>query len=176
MIRLILVHGLIAGAIVVAGIFLTMAAGVEGGVLGMALGYLSMLAALTMVYLGVRRYRDQHLGGVIRFPIALLVGFGISLVASVCYALAWEAYLWATDYRFMGEMIRSTIAAKRAAGASPAQIAQVTGEMQDFAKTYANPAMRLLITMSEIAPVGLLATLVSATVLRRRDQRASRAA
>jgi Protein of unknown function (DUF4199) len=165
--RIILVYGGLAGVIVITSMGLSMAAGAHGGVAGMAVGYLSMLIALAMVFVGVKKYRDEHLGGVIRFSTALVVGLGISLIASLFYALGWEVYLYATDYRFMPEYIESAIAAKRADGASATEIARLTSEMQSFAKTYSNPLMRLLITMSEIAPVAAIMTLISATLLRK---------
>jgi Protein of unknown function (DUF4199) len=165
--KIILVYGCLAGVIIVASLALSMAAGAHGGVAGMAVGYLSMLIALSLVFVGVKKYRDEQLGGVIRFSTALGVGFGISLIATLFYALGWEAYLYATDYRFMPEYIASVIDSKRAAGASAAEIAKLTAEMQDFAMTYANPLMRMLISMSEIAPVAVAVTVVSATLLRK---------
>lgn len=163
--RIVLVYGSIAGLIVTASLALTLAAGVHS----IVIGYLSMLIALSMVFIGVKRYRDEQLGGVIRFSTALIIGLGISLVASLIYAFAWEAYLYATGYRFMPEYIASAIEAKRAGGASAAEIAKMTAEMQDFAKTYSDPAMRLLISISEIAPVALGMTVISAALLRKRD-------
>lgn len=167
--RIILIYGSIAGVIVTASIALSMAVSALGGVAGMVTGYLSMLIALSMVFVGVKKYRDEQLGGVIRFSTALGVGLGISLIAALFYAFGWEAYLYATDYRFMPDYIASAIAASRAAGASAAEIAKLTEEMHAFANTYENPLMRLLISMSEIAPVAIIVTLISATLLRIRD-------
>lgn len=167
MTRIVFTYGAIAGAIVAACMLTAMTLGVQGGPLGMAVGYLGMLLALTMVFVGIRQYRDRELGGAIRFPTALLVGFGISLVATVFYALGWEIYLYATDYRFMPEYIAATLEAKRAAGATPAELARLSAEMQSYLDIYANPVTRVLMTMAEIAPVALLVTLVSAALLRR---------
>lgn len=167
MTRIIFVNGAIAGAVVIASMFAAIALGVNGGAAGMAVGYLGMLIALTMVFVGIRQYRDRALGGAIRFPTALAVGLGISLVATICYALGWEAYLYATDYRFMPEYIAATLEAKRASGASPAELARLANEMQGYLDIYANPATRLLMTMAEIAPVAALVTVISAALLRR---------
>lgn len=173
--RIILVYGSIAGVIVTASLTLSMAASTGHGAAGLVVGYLSMLVALSMVFVGVKKYRDEQLGGVIRFSTALGVGLGISLIASLFYAFGWEAYLYATGYRFMPDYMASTIDAKRAAGASAAEIAKLTADMQAFAKTYENPVMRLLISMSEIAPVAIIITLISAALLRRRNFMPARA-
>ena len=41
-------------------------------------------------------------------------------------------------------------------------------DMAGFAKSYENPVYRFLITLSEIAPVAILVTLLSAALLRNR--------
>ena len=161
--RIILVYGAIAGAIVFAIMIVQMTVGLHS----MVVGYLSMLIALSMVFVGIKKYRDDHLGGAIRFSTALAVGFSISLIASLIYALGWELYLWITDYRFMPEYIASTIEAKKAAGASAAEIARTRAEMLEFAKTYENPIIRLLFSLAEIAPVAVIMTLLSAALLRK---------
>ena len=65
--RIILVYGLIAGLIVTASMLVAIGSGVHS----IVLGYLSMLVALSMVFVGIKRYRDEQLGGVIRFWPAL---------------------------------------------------------------------------------------------------------
>jgi len=161
--RLILVYGSIAGAILVASVLITMTTGVHS----IVVGYLSMLAALAMVFVGVKRYRDEHLGGAIRLTSALGVGFGIALVASLFYVLAWEVYLFATDYAFMAQYSAEVIAARRAEGASAVELARMRTEFDAFAESYKSPLVRVPLTFAEIAPVALVVTLASAALLRR---------
>jgi Protein of unknown function (DUF4199) len=165
--RIILTYGAIAGTIELALLAVSMGLVGDHGSMGMVLGYLSMLIAMSLVFVGVKRFRDEHLGGVIRFGKALLVGLGIAGIAALFYVLGWEIYLWATDGRFMSEYIASAIAQKQAAGASAAELAAFKAEMAEFTEMYKNPLMRMLITLSEIAPVMLFVPLVSAALLRR---------
>ena len=58
-----------------------------------------MLLAFTMVFVGIKHYRDKALGGVIRFLPALGVGLGISAVASLFWVVGWELTL-ATGFDF----------------------------------------------------------------------------
>ena len=164
MFRIIAVYGLIAGAIVAAAMVASMAIGAHS----MVVGYLSMLVALSMVFVGIKKYRDDQLGGVIGFWPAAGVGLGISAVASLCYAVGWEVYLYSTDYSFMADYANSVVAAAKADGASSAEIAKMQADMAGFAKSYENPVYRFLITLSEIAPVAILVTLLSAALLRNR--------
>src|SRR3546814_16470098 len=91
--RNILKYGVIAGLVVAAGMWGTLLAfggDMPHGWFGLALGYLSMLVALSAVFVGIKRHRDVDRGGVIGFGPAFGVGRGISLVAGVFYVLACE--------------------------------------------------------------------------------------
>lgn len=165
--RIITVYGLIAAVIVIFGWNIGIWLVPEGGAAGMVAGYLSMLVATSFVFVGVKRYRDTELGGVIRFWPALMVGLGISAVAALAYVLSWEAYMWKTDYAFMNEYIAGYLKDLKASGASAAEIAKQSAEMQAFARQYEQPLFRMLITLSEFAPIGLLIPLISAALLRK---------
>lgn len=130
------------------------------------LGYLVMLVALSMIFVGIKRYRDQYLGGVITFVTATLVGLGIAVVASVIYVAVWEVYLAMTDHAFIVDYAQGIIAAKEADGVSSNDMQVLVAEMAQMREQYANPLYRLPMTFVEIFPIGLLVTLLSAAVLR----------
>jgi hypothetical protein len=168
MTRIILTYGLISGFVVISiAVALIAASGgaPQGGMLGMALGYLTMLVALSSILVGVKQYRDQALGGVIRFRTALVMGLGIAAVASLAYVIGWEAYLAATDYGFMEKYVASTLEARRAS-LSAADYQKLAADMETMRLQYADPLFRLPMTFVEIFPVGLLIALVSAALLR----------
>lgn len=168
LIRIILIYGALAGLIVGIPLFcMTVAlAGRPPLPYGMAIGYLIMLVALSTIFPAVKRWRDVTLGGVIGFWPAFCLGLGISLVASLAYVLAWEAALAVTGMGFIDDYGRAAIADARARGAGLQEIARIRADMEAFKADYANPLFRLPITLSEIAPVGLLVSLVSAGLLR----------
>jgi hypothetical protein len=162
MLATILRYGIVAGAIV-GTLMVAVTVPLIGRIppaLGMAIGYTTMLIALSAVFVAVKRRRDHDLGGVIRFWPAFGLGLGISVVASICYALAWEVALAVNGGP--DAFIDSYIAQTRAAGGDPAGIAQ----LEAMRVSYRNPLFRLPITMTEILPVGLLVSLVSAALLR----------
>jgi Protein of unknown function (DUF4199) len=129
-------------------------------------GYLVMLVALTLIFIGVKRYRDVERGGVIKFGMAFLVGLAIAVMASLIYVLVWEIYLALTHYTFMDEYIASVIRARKAAGVSGPALAQLTAQLETMRVEYANPLYRLPMTFVEIFPVGLIVALVSAALIR----------
>ena len=167
--RIILTYGLIAGLVVGVPLFLMgtlMADNPPSGTIGMAIGYLIMLVAFTAIFAGVKQHRDHHCGGAIRFLPAFGMGVAITLIASLVYVLAWEAVLAVNGGDYIAQMAAQMIEEKRASGASPAEIAALSNQMAQMQGYYANPLLRVLITMSEILPIGLLVALVAALLLR----------
>jgi len=166
--RIIFTYGVIAGAVIIANVMLSFAVGDgEGGTgLSVWLGYLVMIVALSVIFLGIKRYRDRELGGVIRFGRAFVLGLGITLVASAIYVASWEVYLSMTDHAFIHDYTESILAARRAEGLVGAALEAEIASMKALEVQYANPLYRLPMTFLEIFPVGLLITLVSAGLLR----------
>ncbi len=167
--RLILTYGLIAGVVVGIQLFLIVTLFGDNpptGPLGMALGYLTMLIALSAVFVAIKRRRDHDLGGAIRFWPAFGLGVAISVVAGILYVLTWEALLLIHGPGYVETMMAAEVERQRAAGVSAAELAALQTWMAEFRVSYANPLIRLPITFSEIFPVGLLVSLVSAALLR----------
>ena len=165
----ILKYGLIAGAIVGGIMFaqFTLMGGEHNFEYGMLIGYATMLVALSAVFMGIKRHRDKELGGVIRFWPAFGMGVAMSVIAGILYSLSWEASQAVTGGDFMAAYSNYVIGQARANGESAAAIAKMTAEMAEFKVQYANPWYRLPMTFSEIFPVGVLVSLVSAALLRR---------
>jgi hypothetical protein len=170
MIRLILRYGTVAGLIVTIPMvwrMLTLDASQSTDPLGgMLLGYLTMLVALTAVFLGIKAYRDKALGGAIRFLPAFGVGLGISTVACIFYVAGWEISMAYSEFDFTAYYSNYLVESARARGASPEELAKVVADARAFAVSYANPLVRMPYTFIEMFPVGLLVSLISAAILR----------
>lgn len=162
-----LIYGSIAGAIVIvvicAGIVLNMP---NHATSSEYFGYLVMLVALSMIFVGVKRYRDVECGGVIRFWRAFALGLGIAVVAGIIYVIGWEIFLTTSNRDFIAEYSAGIIKNMRSDGASPAAIQAKMAEMRKLGEMYRNPLFRMPMTFAEIFPVGLLVALVSAALLR----------
>ncbi|MFZ4382147.1 MAG: DUF4199 domain-containing protein [Sandarakinorhabdus sp.] len=167
-------YGLAAGLIIGSILFGT-TVGLQNNIpdpaVGMAIGYAGMLLAFGMIYVGIRRHRDTVLGGVIGFWPALVMGLGISLVATLFYVLAWEAALAVTGMDFGTEYAGYMVAEAQKSG-DPAAVARAKAEAAEFARNYAQPLRRMAITATEIAPVGLIVSAIVAALLSRRRTRA----
>ena len=136
MLKTILVYGLIAGVIVAIPMLLqaTVLNGHPPLAWSMVVGYATMLIALSAVFIGIKRYRDVQLGGVIRFWPALALGLGISVVASVMYVFAWEITVAVTHMDFATGYANALIKQKQAArrdGSGAGAVRRRDGQVQN---------------------------------------------
>ena len=169
MARIILIYGLIAGSVVAIVSFGSLALLSDGEIPTGSkwLGYSIMVIALSVIFFAVKGYRDQQLGGVIKFWTALKLGAGISLVAGVAYALGWELYYQTLGGEFMQQYALSYLDQMRADGATAAELETARQRMADFEQLYSLLPARFGITLVEILPVGLFISLLSAALLRK---------
>lgn len=169
--KIVLRYGLASGA-------LLMAMGVAlwslymGGTLDFeyseVVGYSSMVLAFLLVFFGVRSYRDTVAGGAISFGKALGVGLLITLITCAMYVIAWEITYFNFFPDFLDQYSAQVLAKMREAGESEEAIRKTTEQMATLAKYYDNPLFNSAITFMEVFPVGLIVSLVSAAILRRK--------
>src|ERR1035438_2139076 len=131
-------------------------------------GYTTIVASFLLVYFGIRSYRNNVGGGKISCGRAFAVGISITLVTCVFYVCTWEVVYFFFMPDFMVKYSAHVIQQARAAGASEAAIQAKTLELQKSAEAYKTPLVNVAMTFIEPFPVGLLITLISAAVLRRK--------
>jgi hypothetical protein len=131
-----------------------------------------MVIALSMIFFGIKSYRDNYQNGAIKFGKGFQVGMLITLVATLIYALAGETYYQIDpegQAAFMDKYADHHINKMRENGASSAAIDQEVKEMAALKEMNKNPFIRFGITLAIILPVGIVVTLISAAVLRRKE-------
>ena len=171
----IIIYGLIAGIIVSFLMLFTLNyySNCEGAVdynRSMLIGYASMLIAFSLVFVGIRNYRDKYNNGVISFGKAFKIGIMIVLIASTIYVVAWliDYFFFIPD--FMEKYSAHTLDKLKASGASQVEINKQALEMANYGRMYKNPFFNAVMTYMEILPVGLIVTLISALTLKRKAQ------
>jgi hypothetical protein len=171
MTKIVLVFGLISGAIAGFLMWILMTF-VGNGTIdfdnGMIWGYATMIIALTLVFFGIKSYRDNN-GGRITFVKGLQIGLLISLISGICYAGAWEIYYPKVGDEFMQKYTAHELDKMKASGASEAEIENARVESEKFMELYKNFFVRFAMSLMEILPVGIIVTLISALLLRRRE-------
>lgn len=170
--RIVLTYGLIAGVIVGTMLLITMPMYKSGALNldnGELLGYTTMTIALSLIFFGIKTHRDKNLGGEISFWKAVQVGLLIMLVAGVLYALSWEISYRNIGEEFTAKMTQHYMDKMKEDGATEAELAKAKADWESFSEMYKNPIIRFGVTLMEITPVGVILTLLSATLLRRKS-------
>jgi hypothetical protein len=167
--KVVLVFGLISGAISSAMMFLTLPF-IKNGTLknGEIIGYTAIFLSFLLVFFGIRSYRENA-GGAISFGRATAVGLLITLISCAFYVASWEVIYFKLMPDFGEKYAARTIDAMREKGATEAAIAAKKKEMEKMKAMYNNPLINVAVTFIEPFPVGLIVTLLSAAILRRRN-------
>ena len=173
MTKTVLTFGLIAGLIIsiLMGGSLLIADRIGTGH-SMLLGYTMMVASFLLIYFGIRSYRDNTLAGQISFGRAFTCGILIALITTVCYVAMWEIVYFNFIPHFMDSYFAAQIHKVQSSGFDPATTAAKVAEIQHSQQLYQNPFVNMAYTFMEPLPVGLIITLISAALLRRKTPRA----
>jgi len=167
--KTVLVFGLISGAVAAALMFLTLPfADRIGFERGYIVGYTTIILSFLLVFFGIRSYRENIGGGSITFGRAFAVGILITLISCVCYVVAWEILYYNFMPDFVAKFTAHAIDKLKASGASAEAIQAKMEEMKVLKRILDNPLTNAAATFIEPFPVGLLITLISALILRKR--------
>jgi len=163
----IIIYGLIAGIVVSSLMLLNVNTNTNFDS-SLLIGYASMLIAFSLVFVGIRNYRDKYNNGVISFGKAFKIGILIVLIASTIYVVAWliDYFYFAPDC--MERYCAHTIDELKASGASQVEIDKQTKEMANLTTMLKNPFFNAMMSYMEILPVGLVVTLISSLLLKRK--------
>lgn len=169
--KTILIFGLISG--ILSSIFMMATVpfmdNIGHGNAGLLIGYTGMVLAFLLVFFGIRSYRDNMANGRITFGRAFAIGICITLISCAFYVVTWEIIYFKFMPNFMDNYGNYTIETLKASGASAAAIQAKIQELQKLKILYKNPLYNAAMTFIEPFPVGLLITLLSAAILRRKS-------
>ena len=164
----IITYGLIAGIVVSFLMLFSINLNINDFNISLFIGYASMLIAFSFVFVGIRNYRNKYNEGVISFGKAFKIGIMIVLIASTIYVISWLIDYYFFNPGYMEKYAAHILDKLKASGASQVEIDKQTKEMANFAKMYKNPLFNAMMTYVEILPVGLIVTLISSFILKRK--------
>jgi hypothetical protein len=163
--KIVLKNGLFGSSIVTAlllSVTFYMKANPEKEV-SMFFGFAGMLLAFIFVVLGIKQQRDTN-NGSISLGKAFLTGFWITLIISTIYVIVWLIIFYNFFPNFAEHYTDMAIAK-----ASPDEVAKVTEDMNSFKEMYKSPIMVILLTYMEILPLGIIFSLISALILKKKQ-------
>jgi hypothetical protein len=170
--KIILTFGLISGvlaSVLMLGTFRFLS-DLNHGEKALVIGYANIVLAFLLVYFGIRSYRDNIAGGAITFGRAFTIGIGITLISCVFYVVSWEIIYFNFIPHFMDGYFAAQIQKVQASHGSAEAIQAKVAAIRQSQQSYQNPLINAVYTFIEPFPVGLLITLVSAAILRKKPQ------
>ncbi|MGL5888863.1 MAG: DUF4199 domain-containing protein [Bacteroidia bacterium] len=165
-----LIYGLIAGTILCINmiVLVSMLCNNQDFEGNAVVGYTIMVVTFSLIFFGIRNYRNKLSDGIISFGKAFKVGLFILFIAATMYVVTWVIgyYLFVPDFmdRYSEHVIADAVR-------SGQDVAAVTRDTENFKEMYKNPVFVILITYAEVVPVGLVVTLISALVLKRKEKK-----
>jgi hypothetical protein len=137
---------------------------------GAIIGNTSIVLSFLMVFFGIRTYRDNIGNGQITFVKAFAVGLSITLISCIVYVVTWEVIYYNFIPGFWDAYGAHLVQKLTASGASPAAVQAKLQEVRKYKELYKNPFFNAVLTFIDPFPIGLVITLMSALVLRRKPQ------
>src|ERR1700694_3113469 len=165
--KTVLIFGLISGGIMTVLMFATLPFTDSPWLQShsMVVGYTTMVLSFMLVFFGIRSYRENIGGGTITFGRDFAVGILITLISSVLYVITWEIMYFGIP-SFGERFMTMCVAHIKSSGASPEAIQTELNQL----KYLNNPLINAAMTFAEPFPVGLIMTLVSAAILRKKTK------
>lgn len=169
--KTVLTFGLIGGAVIAGLTLVTLPFAHKIGFdYSLVLGYTVMVLSFLMVFFGIRSYRDNVGGGAISFGRAFAVGALIVLIISVCYVVNWEILYFKFMPNFVNDYSNYMVEKMKAAGATQPAIDAKLQEMKQMKQMLDNPFLNAAMSFIEPLPVGLIITLISSLILKKRGK------
>lgn len=170
-----LVFGTIAGVIISVFMGISMAmmscgsTDSDGGTTSMIIGFSAMAVAFSFIFVGIKNYRDKQNAGTITFGKGFLLGFMISLIASTLYVITWgvEFHFFMPD--FIDKYSAMQVKQLQESGLSGTALDAAIKDIDSTNYNYKNNIFFFaMYTYMEILPVGIIITLISALILKRK--------
>lgn len=134
------------------------------------LGYIIMVGVFSLAFFGIKNHRDRNLNGVISLGKAFKTGALIVLLGSTFYVVVWLFYYYLAAPDFLDKYIEHVMIEASRNGATEAELAAKTAEMEQFEEMYQGQFMVTLITYMEVLPVGLIVAFVSSLILKKKPE------
>ncbi|MDW3192943.1 MAG: DUF4199 domain-containing protein [Cytophagales bacterium] len=127
------------------------------------IGYATMVIVFSVIYFGVRNYRNKLLDGQISFLKALKTGALICFVASTYYVVLGLLY-----YHFVVPDFMDVYADYMIKNAPASEVEATTAQMASFKEMTKNPFFLVLFSYFEVLPIGMIVALISALIVKKK--------
>jgi amino acid transporter len=138
----------------------------------MVFGYTMMVLSFSIIFFGLKNYRDHENNGELSFGQAFKGGLLIAAIGSVIYVIVWAICYNFFVPDFLDAYAEHCMRQAVKDGASAQELADKKEMLQMTREWYKNPFLFALVTFSEVFPVGLVVALISAFLLKKKRKTA----
>lgn len=131
------------------------------------LGYAGIILSLLFVYFGMRQYRDRVNGGILSFGQGLKVGILITLLPSVMFALIDQVYSNLIDKDFYKNYY-AAYEQRLKLQVPPDKYEAALRQLQSEKAMFSNPLIQFGVMFLTVFLIGIIITVISALILRRK--------
>lgn len=173
MLRFILRFGLVSGLLMV-GLFIlswvVVGNNPDNYSISEVIGYSTMVLCLSLIFMATHRHRQaQPASAGYSYGRGLVLGLGVTAIASVLFGLYSAVLMTVVEPEFADQYYQHYIEQVRQdTTMTPAQQEAHIAQMNADREMFSNPVMQFLVMSLTVFPVGLLISLVSAAIFRRR--------
>ena len=133
-------------------------------------GYASLVLSFLVIYFAIVSYYKTNPELKITFLKSLTIGLLITLIASVVYVIVWLILYYTVFPDFMDKYGAHIVEKLKKAGAAESEIQKQVATFKEFKEMYQNPLINAAYTFIEPLPVGVLISLISATIVQVRKK------
>jgi hypothetical protein len=134
------------------------------------LGYAGMILALCFVFFGIRHYRNQVNGGNLSFSEGMKLGLMISLIPALAFGVFDVFYVLYLNPEFM-EQYYGHMQQQMQQKMSSADYQAWLKNMESEKEMFNNPAFQFLIMALTVFIIGVIITVISTLILKRKNYR-----
>jgi hypothetical protein len=132
------------------------------------IGFPGIFIAFSMIFLGIKNFRDQMANGELSFGKAFKIGFLIALIASTMYVITWMIIYHTVFPNFIEEYNEHMLNLAKAKNPTPEELTAKIAELDEFKTMYKKPIFTVLLTYAEVFPIGIIFAIVSAVILKKK--------
>ena len=132
-----------------------------------ALGYLSMVVALSFVYFGIKNYRDQENEGTISFAKGLIIGILISLITAIAFGIIDVIYITYINPDFTETYYNEAVEEMRQQ-LSATEFKVKLKELEQQKALFSNSLFAFALMSGTVLVIGFIISLISALLLQRK--------
>lgn len=127
------------------------------------LAFLTLSIAYSFIILSILQIKKLN-NGTITFGNAFLSGIYTITITSIIYVIVWLIIYYNFFPNFMEQYAEMAIK-----NAKPEDLHKVKNEMETYKELYKNPFFVILLTLMEILTLGIIISLISAFIFKRKS-------